>query len=134
MLLPKKVKHRKWHKGSYKGKAQRGNKINFGKYAIKALEIKRVSSRQIEAARRAITRYLKKEGKIWIRIFPDKPITTKGTEVPMGGGKGDVSHFVAVTKPGTIIFEVDGVSEEKAREGLRKASHKLPVKTKFIKT
>lgn len=133
MLLPKKVKHRKWQKGSYKGKAWRGSKISFGKFGLKALEIQRISSRQIEAARRTLTRYLKKEGKIWIRIFPDKPITHKGTEVPMGGGKGDVDHFVAVVKPGTIIFEVDGVDEKKAYEGIKKAAHKLPLKTKFVK-
>jgi len=133
MLSPKKVKHRKWQKGSYKGKAYRANKISFGKFGLKALAICRISSRQIEAARRTITRHLKKEGKIWIRIFPDKPITHKGTEVPMGGGKGDVDHFVAVVKPGTILFEIDGVSEQLAQESLRKASYKLPLKTKFVK-
>ena len=133
MLLPKKVKHRKWQKGSFKGKAHRGTQINFGKFGLKALEIKRISSRQIEAARRALTRYLKKEGKIWIRIFPDKPITHKGTEVPMGGGKGDVDHFVAMVKPGTILFEIDGVEEKLAQEAMKKAAHKLSVKTKFVK-
>ncbi len=133
MLTPKKVKHRKWQKGSYKGRAHRANKISFGKFGLKALEICRISSRQIESARRTITRHLKKEGKIWIRIFPDKPITNKGTEVPMGGGKGDVDHFVAVVKPGTVLFEIDGVSEQLARESLKKASYKLPLKTKFVK-
>jgi len=133
MLLPKKVKHRKWQKGTQRGKAYRGNKLSFGRYGLKSLELKRITSRQIEATRRSLTRYFKKEGKLWIRIFPDKPITSKGTEVPMGGGKGDVSHFVAIVKPGTIIFEVDGVSEKKAQEGLRRASYKLPVKTKFVK-
>jgi large subunit ribosomal protein L16 len=133
MLLPKKVKHRKWQKGTYKGKAQKGNQLSFGKFGLKALDIKRITSRQIEAARRTLTRHLKKEGKSWIRIFPDKPITNKGVEVSMGGGKGDVDHFVAVVKPGRIIFEIDGVEESLAREGLQKASHKLPVKTKFVK-
>jgi large subunit ribosomal protein L16 len=134
MLLPKKVKHRKWQKGVYKGKANRGTKISFGKYGIKALEIKRITSRQIEATRRTITRQLKKEGKIWIRIFPNKPITSKGTEVPMGAGKGDVDHFVFVVKPGTIMFEIDGVTEELARKALKMAAYKLPVKTKFVKS
>jgi large subunit ribosomal protein L16 len=133
MLLPKKVKHRKWQKGVFKGKAQRGNKVSFGQYGLKAMEIKRVTSRQIEAARRTMTRQLKKEGKIWIRIFPDKPITSKGAEVPMGGGKGDVTHFVAMVKPGTVIFEIGGVSEELAQEAFVRAAHKLPVRTKFVK-
>ena len=134
MLLPKKVKHRKWQKGVYKGKANRGTKISFGQYGIKALEIKRITSRQIEATRRTITRQLKKEGKVWIRIFPNKPITFKGTEVPMGGGKGDVDHFVSVVKPGTVMFEIDGVTEELARKALKMAAHKLPLKTKFVKS
>jgi len=133
MFLPKKVKHRKWQKGVYKGKARRGNRISFGKFGLMSLGIKRVTSRQLEATRRNLTRYLKKEGKIWIRVFPDKPITSKGVEVPMGGGKGEVDHFVTVVKPGTIIFEIDGVSETIAEEGLKKAAHKLPVKTKFVK-
>jgi len=133
MLLPKKVKHRKWQKGTHRGKACRGNKLSFGQFGLKGLEISRITSRQIEAARRTLTRHLKKEGKIWIRIFPDKPITSKGTEVPMGAGKGDVSHFVAIVKPGTILFEVDGVSEKIAQEGLKKVSYKLPIKTKFVK-
>ncbi|MFA6437421.1 MAG: 50S ribosomal protein L16 [Candidatus Paceibacterota bacterium] len=133
MLLPKKVQHRKWQKGVFKGKATRGNTVDFGQYGLKALEIKRITSRQIEASRRTITRQFKKEGKIWIRIFPDKPITSKGAEVPMGAGKGDVSHFVAMVKPGTIIFEVGGVSEKLAREALIQAAYKLPVRTKFVK-
>jgi large subunit ribosomal protein L16 len=133
MFLPKKVKHRKWQKGVYKGKASRGNQISFGKFGLMALEIKRVTSRQLEAARRTLTRYLKKEGKIWIRIFPDKPITSKGVEVPMGGGKGEVDHFVAMVKPGTIIIEIDGMDEITAETGLKKAAHKLPVRTKFVK-
>jgi large subunit ribosomal protein L16 len=133
MLVPKKVKHRKWHKGRTKGVAQRGNQINFGSYALKATTARWVTSRQIEASRRSIIRYLKKGGKLWIRVFPDKPITFKGIEVGMGGGKGDVDHYVVPIKPGRIIFELDGLSEEIAKEALTKAAHKLPVKTRFIK-
>ncbi len=134
MLTPKKVKHRKWQKGrrKNKGKATRGFTISFGSYALKAMEATWLSSRQIEAARRAMTRYVQRGGKIWIRVFPDKPITKKGIEVPMGGGKGSVDSYVVPIKPGRIIFEMDGVSEEMAKEAMRKAGHKLPIKTKFI--
>lgn len=135
MLLPKKVKHRKWQKGRgrSRGVATRTVKLNFGSYGLKSYGTKWVTSRQIEAARRVMTRYVKKGGKIWIRIFPDKPVTRKGTEVPMGGGKGAVDHYVAPVKPGTILFEIDGIPEEMAKEAMRKAGHKLPVPTKFIK-
>ncbi len=134
MLFPKKVKHRKWQKGRSrsKGMAYSGNELAFGSYGLKALERKWITARQIEAARRAITRYVKRGGKIWIRIFPDKPITKKGTEVPMGGGKGSVEYYAVPVKPGRILFEMDGVSEEMAREAMRRAGHKLPIKTKFI--
>lgn len=132
MLMPKKVKHRKQHKGRNRGKAQRGSSISFGSFALKSLENSWVTSRQIEAARRAMTRYVQRGGKIWVRIFPDKPITRKPAEVPMGSGKGSLDHFVAVVKTGKIIFEMDGVDENVAREAMERASHKLPVKTKFI--
>jgi large subunit ribosomal protein L16 len=133
MLIPKKVKHRKWHKGRSKGVAQRGNELNFGIYGLKSTSTCWVTSRQIEAGRRAIIRYLKKGGKLWTRVFPDKPITFKGIEIAMGGGKGDVDHYVVPVKPGRIIFEIDGLTEEVAREALTKAAHKLPIKTRFIK-
>ncbi len=133
MLVPKKVKHRKWHKGRSKGVAQRGTELNFGSYGLKATSARWVTSRQLEAARRSIIRYLKKGGKLWIRVFPDKPVTFKGIEVGMGGGKGDIDHYVVPIKPGRMIFEVDGLDEKVAREALAKAAHKLPVKTKFIK-
>jgi len=135
MLLPKKVKHRKWHKGRRraKGKDSRGTEISFGSYGLKAVDSAWLTARQIEAARRAMTRYVQRGGKIWIRIFPDRPRTKKGAETPMGGGKGSVDHYVAVIKPGRVIFEMDGVSEETAREAMRLADHKLPFKTKFIK-
>ena len=132
MLMPKKVKHRKMMKGRMRGKAQRGNTISFGSFAIKSLETSWVTSRQIEAARRAMTRYVQRGGKIWIRIFPDKPITKKPAEVPMGSGKGSLDHFSAVVKPGRIIFEMDGVEKDVAKEAMRRAGHKLPVKVKFI--
>lgn len=133
ILMPKKVKHRKWRKGRSKGIETRGTDIVFGSYGLKALEAKWINSRQIEAARRAIIRYLKKGGKLWIRIFPDKPVTRKGTEVPMGGGKGSVDHYVFPIKPGRIIFELEGISEEKARMAFEKAAAKLPLRTKFLK-
>ncbi len=135
MLLPRKVKHRKWFKGRrrQKGIATSGVELNFGSYGLKAEGYSWVSSRQIEASRRAILKFLKKGGKLWIRIFPDKPVTTKGVEVPMGGGKGGVDHYVFPVKPGRVIFELDGVSEEIAQEAFRKAADKLPIKTKFIK-
>src|SRR5680860_1700703 len=132
MLMPKKVKHRKCQKGRMRGKAQRGNKISFGTFALKSLGTSWITSRQIEAARRAMTRYVQRGGKIWIRIFPDKPITRKAAEVPMGSGKGSLDHYVAVVKPGRVIFEIDGVDIEVAKEAMRRASHKLPIKTKFI--
>ncbi len=130
--MPKKVKHRKQQKGRMRGKAHRGTSISFGSFALKSLGTSWVTSRQIEAARRAMTRYVQRGGKIWIRIFPDKPITRKPAEVPMGSGKGSLDHFAAVVKPGKIIFEMDGVEEEVAKEAMRRASHKLPIKTKFI--
>jgi len=133
ILMPKKIKHRKWQKGVSKGVADRSTNLAFGSYGLKSLETKYITSRQIEAARRAIIRYLRKGGKLWIRIFPDKPITTKGAEVPMGGGKGSVEYYVFPIKPGRIIFELEGISERQAKEAFRKATDKLPVKTKFIK-
>ncbi|MCK4799937.1 50S ribosomal protein L16 [Candidatus Parcubacteria bacterium] len=132
MLMPKKVKHRKQQKGRMRGKAHRGSTISFGSFALKSLGTSWVTSRQIEAARRAMTRYIQRGGKIWIRIFPDKPITRKPAEVPMGSGKGSLDHFAAVVKPGKIIFEMDGIEEEVAKEAMRRASHKLPIRTKFI--
>ena len=132
MLFPKKVKYRKWQKGRSKGVESRGTQLNFGSFGIKSLETKWISSRQIEAARRVILRYLRKGGKFWIRIFPQKPITRKGVEVPMGGGKGSVEFYAFPVKPGRVIFELDGVSEKTAREALKMASDKLPIKTKFI--
>ncbi len=122
----------KEQRGKMKGNASRGTEITFGSYGLKTLEAHWITSRQIEAARKAVIRYLKKGGKFWIRIFPDKPVTSKGSEVPMGGGKGAVSHYVAPVKPGRILFELEGIDEEKARDAFSKASDKLPVKTKFI--
>lgn len=133
ILMPKKVKHRKWQKGKNKGTESRGTELNFGSYGLKALDYERISSRQIEAARRAILRYLKKGGKLWIRIFPDRPVTKKGDEVPLGGGKGYVDHYVFSARPGRVLFELDGVKEELAKEALEKAGDKLPLKTKFVK-
>jgi len=130
--MPKKIKHRKQMKGRMRGKAQRGNSIAFGSFALKTLDASLITTRQIEAARRAMTRYIQRGGKIWIRIFPDKPITAKPAEVPMGSGKGSLDHFSAVVRPGKILFEMDGVKEEIAREAMRLASHKLPVKTEFV--
>jgi len=134
MLLPKKVKHRKWHKGRKrnKGVATRSTEISFGSYGLKSETYVWLTSRQIEAARRAMTRYIKRGGKIWIRVFPDKPITKKGAEVGMGKGKGTVDHYVVIVKPGTVIFEMDGVPEETAQEAMRLAGHKLPMKVRFI--
>lgn len=132
MLMPKKVKYRKRQKGRMKGKAYRGSTVSFGDFALKALEPGWITSRQIEAARVAITRKAKKGAKIWIRIFPDKPITRKPAETRMGKGKGNPEFWVAVVKPGRILYEVAGVPEEIAREALRLASHKLPVKTKIV--
>ncbi|MFH1404482.1 MAG: 50S ribosomal protein L16 [Patescibacteria group bacterium] len=134
MLMPKKVKHRKWHKGRARGKrvATRKIALAFGAFGIKATTGSWITARQIEAGRRAMTRKIKRGGKVWIRIFPDKPVTAKGAEMPMGKGKGAVDHYVADIRPGTIIFEIDGVDEVLAREALRLASHKLPVKTKIV--
>ncbi|OGD30919.1 50S ribosomal protein L16 [Candidatus Azambacteria bacterium RIFCSPHIGHO2_01_FULL_44_55] len=134
MLTPKRVKHRKWHKGRrrFAGIETRGTNLAFGTYGLKSEDRAWLTARQIEAARRAITRSIQRGGKVWIRVFPDKPITKKGAETPMGAGKGGVDHYVAPVKPGRIIFEMDGVTEEVAKQALRLASYKLPVKTKFI--
>ena len=133
MLLPKRVKYRRVHRGRLKGKATRGNTVTYGQFGLQALEPAWITSRQIEAARIAMTRYTKRGGKVWIKIFPDKPITEKPAETRMGSGKGSPEYWVAVVKPGRIMFEIAGVSEEVAREALRLASHKLPITTKFIK-
>lgn len=134
MLLPKKVKHRKWQKGRKRnqGVATRNVELSFGSYGIKAMGHAWLTSRQIEAARRVLSRYTKRSGKIWIRVFPDKPVTSKSGEVPMGKGKGAVDHFVCVIKPGTIIFEMEGIPEQMAVEALDRAGYKLPFKTKVI--
>ncbi len=132
MLMPKRVKYRKAHRGRMRGKAYRGSTIVFGEYALQALEPYWITSRQIEAARRAIVRYVRRGGKLWIRIFPDKPVTAKAAETRMGSGKGNVDHWVAVVKPGRILFEISGVTEEQAMEAMRLASHKLPIHTRFI--
>ncbi|MDO8673399.1 MAG: 50S ribosomal protein L16 [Dehalococcoidia bacterium] len=132
MLQPKRVKHRKVHRGRMKGMAQGGTKVVFGEFALQALEAAWINSRQIEAARRAITHHMKRGGKVWIRIFPDKPVTAKPAETRMGSGKGAPDHWVAVVKPGRIMFEVGGVREEVAREALRLAGHKLPIDTRFV--
>lgn len=132
MLQPKKTKHRKAHKGRIKGNAQRGATIAFGSFGLKAMEPKWITNRQIEAARQAMTRHMKREGNVWIRIFPDKPITRKPLEVRMGKGKGNLEFWAAVVKPGRILFEIDGVSEQVARASLSLAAGKLPIKTKFI--
>ena len=135
MLLPKKVKHRKWHKPrrANKGVASRTNEIDFGSFGLVAQTHGWITSRQIESARKVLTRYVKRGGKIWIRIFPDRPVTKKGNEVPMGGGKGAPDHYVATIKPGTVMFEMDGIPEDKAVEALNLAIYKLPIKAKFIK-
>jgi len=132
MLQPKKVKHRKWQKGRSRGVETRGTDLAFGSYGLKGLEACWITARQIEAARRAMTRHIQRGGKVWIRIFPDKPITKKPPEVTLGGGKGSVDHYVAAIKPGRILFEMEGVSLLIAREAMRLAAHKLPIKTKFI--
>jgi len=132
MLSPKKVRYRKVHKGRMRGIAHRGNKVSFGDYGLLALEPGRITARQIEAARIAMTRYIKRSGKVWIRIFPDKPVTKKPAETRMGKGKGSPELWVAVVKPGRILYEMDGVDEETAAEAFRLAAHKLPIKTKFI--
>ena len=132
MLLPKRVKHRKQHRGRMTGRAMRGNKISHGDYGLVALEPAWVTNRQIEAARIAMTRYIKRGGQVWIQIFPDKPITAKPAETRMGSGKGSPEYWVAVVKPGRVLFEMNGVSEEVAKEAMRLASHKLPIKCKFV--
>ena len=132
MLQPKRTKYRKQHKLRYNGLAQRGTKVSFGSFGLKAVTAGRLTNRQIESARIAMTRYMKREGKVWIRVFPDKPITKKPQEVRMGKGKGAPDHFVAVVKPGRVLFEIGGVPMEIAKEALRLAAQKLPVKTKFI--
>jgi large subunit ribosomal protein L16 len=133
MLMPKKVKFRRPHRGKMRGKAKGGTEVAFGEYGLKALEPSWITNRQIEAARIAMTRYIKRGGKVWIKIFPDKPITQKPLEVRMGSGKGSPEKWVAVVKPGKVMFELAGVSEEVAREAMRLAAHKLPIKTKFVK-
>lgn len=130
--MPKKVKHRKWRKGTTKGIDTRGTEVSFGAFGLQSLDTKWITARQLEAARRAVLRYLKKGGKLWIRIFPHKPVTQKGAETPMGGGKGGVDHYVFPIKPGRVIFELDGIKEEIAREAFRKATDKLPIRTKFV--
>ena len=132
MLLPKRVKYRKQFRGRMKGKAQRGNTVTHGDFGLQALEPAWITNRQIEAARIAMTRYIKRGGQVWIKIFPDKPITAKPAETRMGSGKGSVEYWVAPVKPGRILFEMDGVTEDIAREAFRLAGHKLPVKTKFV--
>ena len=133
MLIPKRVKYRKVHRGRMKGKATRGNKITYGTYAMQATEPAWITSNQIEAARIAMTRYSKRGGKVWIKIFPDKPVTSKPAETRMGSGKGSPEYWVAVVKPGRVLFEIDGVTEDVAREAIRLAGHKMPCKVKFIK-
>ena len=132
MLLPKRVKYRRVHRGRLKGKATRGNTVTYGDFGLQALEPAWITSNQIEAARIAMTRYTKRGGKVWIKIFPDKPITEKPAETRMGSGKGSPEYWVAVVKPGRVMFEIAGVPEDVAREALRLASHKLPIKTKVV--
>ncbi|NLW40356.1 MAG: 50S ribosomal protein L16 [Tissierellia bacterium] len=132
MLMPKRVKYRRVHRGRMKGKATRGNKLTYGEFGLQALEPAWITSNQIEAARRAMTRSIRRGGNIWIKIFPDKPVTEKPAETRMGSGKGSPEYWVAVVKPGRILFEMGGVSEEVAREAMRLAAHKLPIKTKFV--
>jgi large subunit ribosomal protein L16 len=132
MLMPKKVKYRKQQRGRMRGKAYRGSEVNFGQYGLQALEPGWITNRQIEAARVAMTRRIKRAGRVWIRIFPDKPVTSKPAETRMGKGKGSPDHWVAVVKPGRIMYEMEGVSEELAREAFRLAAHKLPIKTRFV--
>jgi len=134
MLFPKKVKHRKWHKGRgrFKGVATRAVSLAFGEYGMKSVEEGWVTSRQLEATRRVLVRYIRKGGRIWMRVFPDKPVTKKGNEVPMGGGKGSPDHFIAVIKPGTLLFEMGGLTRESAKDAIHMGGYKLGVKTKFI--
>ena len=133
MLLPKRVKYRRVHRGRLTGKATRGNQVNYGDYGLQALEPAWISSNQIEAARIAMTRYIKRGGQVWIKIFPDKPITEKPAETRMGSGKGSPEYWVAVVKPGRVMFEIAGVTEETAREAMRLAANKLPIKCKFVR-
>ena len=133
MLMPKRVKYRKVHRGRMTGVASRGNKVCYGEYGLQALEPGWITGNQIEAARVAMTRYTKRGGQVWIKIFPDKPVTAKPAETRMGSGKGAVDHWVSVVKPGRVMFEIAGVPEDVAREALRLASHKLPIKTKIVK-
>ena len=132
MLVPKRFKYRKMHRGRMRGMATRGNVLSFGDYGLQATECCWMTSRQIEAARRAIVHHVKRGGKIWIRVYPDKPVTAKPAETRMGGGKGLVDHYVAVIKPGQLIFELAGVTHETAREAMRLAAHKLPIHTRFV--
>ncbi|MFZ9869872.1 MAG: 50S ribosomal protein L16 [Candidatus Kapaibacteriota bacterium] len=132
MLIPKRVKHRKTQRGRRRGKAYRGSTVEFGSFGLKAMEGAWITNRQIESARIAINRYLRRDGKVWIRIFPDKPVTKKPAETRMGSGKGNPELWVAVVKPGRVIFEIDGVTKERAQEAVRLASHKLPIKCKFV--
>jgi len=132
MLMPKRMKYRKMHRGRMKGQAGRGNLLSFGEFGLQALEPCWLTSRQLEAARRAVVHHVKRGGQIWIRVFPDKPVTAKPAETRMGGGKGLVDHYVAVVKPGRMIFEIAGVQEDTAREAMRLAAHKLPIRTRFV--
>ena len=132
MLSPKRTKFRKQHKGRIHGQAKGGTELNFGSFGLKAIEPERITARQIEAARRAMTRHMKRQGRVWIRIFPDVPVTQKPTEVRMGKGKGSVEYWAAKVKPGRVMFEIDGVSEPVAREALRLAAMKLPIKSRFV--
>jgi len=133
MLMPKKSKYRKSHKGRRGGIATTKLSVSFGSFGLKALEAHWITARQIEAARRALTKYTKKTGKVWIRIFPDKPVTMKGGEIPMGKGKGSVDHYVCMIKPGTVMFEMDGIDEKSAKEAMNSAAYKLPIKCQFVK-
>ena len=132
MLQPKRTKHRKLHKGRIKGVAKGGSDLNFGTYGLKAIEPERITARQIEAARRAMTRHMKRQGRVWIRIFPDTPVTSKPVEVRMGKGKGSIDFWACKVKPGRVMFEIDGVDEVTAREALRLAAMKLPIKTRTV--
>ncbi len=132
MLMPKRVKHRKQQRGRRAGVSVRGSEVSFGEYGLKAMETGWITNRQIEAARIAITRHLRRGGKVWIRVFPDKPVTVKPAETRMGKGKGSPEYWVAVVKPGRVMFEIEGISEEIAQEAMRLAGHKLPIRTKFV--
>jgi len=133
MLMPKRMKYRKQYRGRMRGYSQRGNAVNQGEFGLQALEPCWMTSRQIEAARRAIVRYIRRGGKVWIKVFPDKPVTAKAAETRMGSGKGAVDHYVAVVRPGRVLFEIAGVSEEIAREAMERAAFKLPIRTQFVK-